>query len=127
MGWRILSVFIGAVLASGILALSPPVGIMAALIMLGVVLAGATQGSRWYISPAFTTFIVFFVMLYVNHAPRRYPVPLQRASSGNSRRRNDCGGLRARAVPHRSLLNPKVNMPPVCLGGLGGAFFLGKV
>jgi hypothetical protein len=66
MTGRVVSVFIGALLASLILAVHPPVGVVAILITTAIVLAGATQGITWYITPLFSTFIVFFVLLYVD-------------------------------------------------------------
>lgn len=63
---RIASVSTGALFASLILWWHPDVWLVAIFVTLAMVLAGATQGSKWYIMPAFTTFIVFFVLLYVN-------------------------------------------------------------
>jgi uncharacterized membrane protein YccC len=48
---------------------------LALAVIAGLALAGmaATVGSRWYIAPAFTTFLVFLLLLYGNQdqAPRR--------------------------------------------------------
>lgn len=63
---RALSVTAGALAAAALLALTPGLGITAALVSVALALAGATKGSRWYITPAFTTFIVFFVILYAS-------------------------------------------------------------
>ena len=67
MWGRLVSVAVGALAASVILAVSPPVWLAALLVASALISAGATQGSRWYITPAFTTFIVFFVLLFVEH------------------------------------------------------------
>jgi len=61
---RFVSVFIGANLAALILFLEPSPLLTAIVVALAVIVAAGTHGSRWYITPAFTTFIVFFVLLY---------------------------------------------------------------
>ncbi len=68
MAGRLASVLVGALLASIALALSLSPGVVAVLMAFAIIFAGATQGSRWYITPLFSTYIVFFVLLYVNHA-----------------------------------------------------------
>lgn len=65
---RALSVTAGALVAAALLALSPGLVITSGLISGALALAGGTRGSRWYITPAFTTFIVFFVLLYADPA-----------------------------------------------------------
>lgn len=61
---RIASVFVGALLASWLLSLRlEPVWI--ALVAAGaLVLAAGTHKSEWYVTPLFTTFLVFWLLLY---------------------------------------------------------------
>lgn len=71
---RALSVFGGAFLGA-LFMLGPPTPITMAVV-LGLALAAmaATQASRWYVAPAFTTFVVFVLLLW-NHptdAPWRF-------------------------------------------------------
>lgn len=61
---RFVSVFIGANLAALILVMQPSPLVTALVVSIAAILAAATQGSRWYITPLFTTFIVFFTLLY---------------------------------------------------------------
>lgn len=61
---RIISVIVGATVASWLLTLnlSPiPVAVIGAT---AVIAAAATNASRWYVTPAFTTFLVFWTLLY---------------------------------------------------------------
>ena len=61
---RILAVAIGALLAIGLVRLGPPAWAYS-LAVIGVVAgAGATHRSRWYVTPAFTTVLVFLLLLY---------------------------------------------------------------
>jgi hypothetical protein len=64
---RAISVFIGAVVAAWLLTqdLSP-----AAIAVVGagaIISAAATNASRWYITPAFTTFLILWCVLYANN------------------------------------------------------------
>lgn len=61
---RILAVALGAFLAVGVIKLDPADGWYAIAVL--IVLAGASgsRGSRFYIVPAFTTFLVFLLLLY---------------------------------------------------------------
>jgi hypothetical protein len=61
---RVLSVAVGALAAIALLHLSPsPIWYsLAAIAALGG--AAGTHGSRWYLTPAFTTFLVFILLLY---------------------------------------------------------------
>jgi len=61
---RIVSVVVGAFLAAGMAAARPAAGWYAVAIAVAVVGAAATQGSRWYVTPAFTTFIAISLLLY---------------------------------------------------------------
>lgn len=61
---RVLSVLCGAVLASWLLSLQLPpwaVGLCTGAAIIG---AAAMHASRWYIVPAFSTFLVFWLLLY---------------------------------------------------------------
>ena len=61
---RVISVIVGAIAASWLLTLnlSPiPVAIIGTIT---VIAAAATSASRWYVTPAFTTFLVFWALLY---------------------------------------------------------------
>ncbi len=60
---RAISVCAGAAAAIGFLALQPSPGYQAAAIAIVVIAATATVGSRWYITPAFTTSLVFLLLL----------------------------------------------------------------
>ena len=54
----------GALLAIGLVRLGPPAWAYS-LAVIGVVAgAGATHRSRWYVTPAFTTVLVFLLLLY---------------------------------------------------------------
>ena len=61
---RAVSVLVGAFLGSLFVQSRPESGLLATVI--GVVLAAmaATQPSRWYVTPAFTTFVVFMLLLW---------------------------------------------------------------
>jgi uncharacterized membrane protein YccC len=61
---RAVSVFVGAVVAASLLTLSlSPVAI--AIAGAGVIVAAtATHASRWYVTPAFTTFLILWCLLY---------------------------------------------------------------
>ena len=62
--WRAVSVFVGAAAAAILLSLDMSAWVAAVVVTLVVAVASATRGSRWYITPGFLTFIVFFVLLY---------------------------------------------------------------
>lgn len=61
---RILSVFIGALTASWLLDLDLSSFAVAVATTSILIVASATHASRWYVTPAFTTFLVFWVLLY---------------------------------------------------------------
>lgn len=61
---RIISVIGGALLASVLLSFHLSVWVVAIVAASALVLAAALHTSRWYITPAFTTFLVFWVLLY---------------------------------------------------------------
>lgn len=63
-GWgRALSVLAGALLALGVAALSPPEAVFAALLVVMLAAATGTAGSRWYLFPLFSTFIVLSLLM----------------------------------------------------------------
>ncbi len=59
---RTLSVLLGAVLAVVVQQIGPTPVAMAAMVVLVVAIASATQGSRWYVFPLFTTFLVISML-----------------------------------------------------------------
>jgi Fusaric acid resistance protein-like len=65
---RILAVVAGAVAAVALVRLSPPVLGYAAAVIAALAGATAIHGSRWYVTPAFTTFLVFLLLLYADPA-----------------------------------------------------------
>ncbi len=64
--WRVGSVTAGALLAALLLTASLPQVLVAVIASLAIVLAGATHASRSYVTPFFSTFIVFWVLLYAS-------------------------------------------------------------
>ena len=60
---RACSVVTGALLGGLFMASGPAVGLVAAAVLVALVGLSATQPSRWYVAPAFTTFIVFVLLL----------------------------------------------------------------
>lgn len=61
---RIVSVTLGAFLAAALAAASPAWGWYAIGIVGAIVAAAGTVGSRWYVTPLFTTFIAISLLLY---------------------------------------------------------------
>jgi Fusaric acid resistance protein-like len=61
---RILAVAAGALAGVGLVRLDPAVGWYGVAALVAVVCAAATQRSRWYVTSAFTTFLVFLLLLY---------------------------------------------------------------
>jgi uncharacterized membrane protein YccC len=60
---RIADVVLGALLAIGLVAIDPPGWVFGATIALVVAAATATAASRWYLTPTYTTFLVFVMLL----------------------------------------------------------------
>ncbi|MDH2416283.1 FUSC family protein [Nocardioides sp. CER19] len=60
---RLADVAIGAAAAGLLVIVGPPTWVYAAAIALVGVAATATAGSRWYVLPTFTTFLVFVLLL----------------------------------------------------------------
>ena len=65
---RLVSVIIGAFVGVAIARVEPPAIIYAVVIIGAVALLAATRTSRWYITPAFTTLLVFLLLLYSDPA-----------------------------------------------------------
>jgi uncharacterized membrane protein YccC len=71
---RPVSVAVGAMVAIALLALPAPDWLIAVVVVLAIVAATATRGSRWYVTPAFTTFMAFLLLLAADpeQAPDRF-------------------------------------------------------
>lgn len=61
---RIIAVAVGALAAIELVRLSPSGWAYSLATVAAVAAAGATHRSRWYVTPAFTTFLVFLLLLY---------------------------------------------------------------
>ncbi len=61
---RIVAVALGALAAIGLVRLSPSAWAYSLAAIAAAAAAGATHRSRWYATPAFTTFLVFLLLLY---------------------------------------------------------------
>jgi hypothetical protein len=61
---RILAVAIGALAAIALVRLGPSPWVYSVVAVAAVSAAGGTHPSRWYVTPAFTTFLVFLLLLY---------------------------------------------------------------
>jgi hypothetical protein len=61
---RILAVAVGALAGAALVRLHPPAGVYSVAIIAVLAGAGATHRSRWYVTAAFTTFLVFLMLLY---------------------------------------------------------------
>ena len=61
---RLIAVAVGALAAIGLVRLDPGAEIYSLASIVAIAGAGATHRSRWYITPAFTTFLVFLLLLY---------------------------------------------------------------
>ena len=61
---RVLAVAIGALAAIAIVRLGPSPWVYSLAALAAVAGAAATHRSRWYVTPAFTTFLVFLLLLY---------------------------------------------------------------
>jgi uncharacterized membrane protein YccC len=63
---RIISVTVGAVAAVVLVHAGPPAALYSLAVFAALAGAAATHGSRWYVAPAFTTFLVFLLLLYAD-------------------------------------------------------------
>jgi hypothetical protein len=61
---RVIAVAIGALAAIGLVRLAPPAWMYSLAAVAALAGCGATHRSRWYVTPAFTTFLVFLLLLY---------------------------------------------------------------
>jgi uncharacterized membrane protein YccC len=61
---RILAVIAGALAGAGLVRLHPPAAMYSLALIVAIAAAGATHRSRWYVTSAFTTFLVFLLLLY---------------------------------------------------------------
>jgi uncharacterized membrane protein YccC len=61
---RIIAVAVGALAAIGLVRLSPSAWVYSLAAVAAVPASGATHRSRWYVTPALTTFLVFLLLLY---------------------------------------------------------------
>jgi len=61
---RILAVCIGALAGAALVRANPPAAVYSAATLIAMAAAGGTRQSRWYVTPAFTTFLVFLLLLY---------------------------------------------------------------
>jgi len=60
---RIVDVLLGASVAIALVTLGAPAWAFSVTIVIAVMCVTATAGSRWYVMPAFTTFLVFVMLL----------------------------------------------------------------
>ena len=65
---RLVSVIVGALAGIAIARTEPPAGVYSAVVVGAVALLAAPRGSRWYVTPAFTTLLVFLLLLYSDPA-----------------------------------------------------------
>ncbi|MGZ4197039.1 MAG: FUSC family protein [Solirubrobacteraceae bacterium] len=61
---RIFAVAAGALAGAGLVRLHPAAAIYSLAVIAVIAAAGATHRSRWYVTAAFTTFLVFLLLLY---------------------------------------------------------------
>ena len=61
---RLVSVSIGAIAAIAVVETTPSVGVLAAATVAALAAAAGTTGGRWYVTPVFSTFLVFLLLLY---------------------------------------------------------------
>ena len=60
---RVVDVIVGAAVAIALVTLGAPDWAYSVAVLVAVVCVTATAGSRWYVMPAFTTFLVFVMLL----------------------------------------------------------------
>jgi uncharacterized membrane protein YccC len=60
---RVASVLAGAVAGVALAAWNPPAAVYGVAILAAVAAAAGTHASRWYVTPAFTTFLIFLIFL----------------------------------------------------------------
>ncbi|MBS1888754.1 MAG: FUSC family protein [Actinobacteria bacterium] len=69
---RICAVALGAVVAIALVRLQPAAAWLALAALATIAGAAATHRSRWYVTPAFTTFLVFLLLLHADPADSRW-------------------------------------------------------
>ena len=57
---------IGAVAAIAVVETTPSAGVLAAVTVAALAATAATAGGRWYVTPMFSTFLVFLLLLYAH-------------------------------------------------------------
>jgi hypothetical protein len=65
---RVLSVLAGAAAGGALVLADPPRAVLSAAVVVALAALAATKGSHRYVTPAFTTFLVFLLMLVDNPA-----------------------------------------------------------
>ena len=63
---RIVAVTCGALAGVALARMSPPAAAYSVAVIAAVAGAAGTRPSRWYVTPAFTTFLVFLLLLYAH-------------------------------------------------------------
>ena len=117
------AVLVGAAAAIGLVALAAPRWALGTIVVLVVVMATATARSRWYVTPAFTTFFVFLLLL---SGTLRRP----RGGSGNAWARRSwvsaspvcsdcCSPVSSTVGPARSRTTPDHDQPSPRSGDAG--------
>jgi len=61
---RVISVIVGGVAAALLLLADLPTPAIAIVLWLVLVTMAATSASRWYVTPAFTSFLILWALLY---------------------------------------------------------------
>jgi hypothetical protein len=65
---RVLSVFVGGLIGAWLLSLDPAYGVLGLSLVVALACSAATRGSRWYVSPLFSTFLVILMLLVSNYS-----------------------------------------------------------
>ena len=65
-GGRVLAVAVGALAGAALVRVHPATAVYSVAIIAVIAAAGATHRSRWYVTPAFSTFLVFLLLLHSN-------------------------------------------------------------
>jgi hypothetical protein len=63
---RIVSVCVGALIAIAVVESTPSDAVLSAATVAALSAAAGTTGSRWYVAPVFSTFLVFLLLLYAH-------------------------------------------------------------
>jgi len=63
---RIVSVVVGAVVAVALVHATPPAAVYSLAVLAALASVAGLHASRWYVIPAFTTFLVFLLLLYAD-------------------------------------------------------------